>query len=420
MAVARVLQENVVRGNQAGRIVETTEGKKVFLVGNTRGETGGPSGGGDQPQATKLGGNLSDAYARAVSGGRFEGIEAEQGREARARAQMAWESENAGRAVMDAQERARAEQERLLAEQRAQEDAALGAFRSRVEGFEKPSAIFSRLEQERGVPQIRERTKGLRQQVGEAEALLEKLPGDVTGRVAGTMTTQGQRNRILAKEQIPITENLQALSRLLGTESANLGEAMQAVGDITSSELTAQQQSLEPDRLRISMLSDRAARELSAFTQDRERELNILMDKLDRTRQLSDQEFQRAAQLSSQEQAYTQALNQLEAQSRLGREDLKMQQQFESGESEKSRTFQRELANLQARSSGGGSAQLPADVRTFQYLAGLSGDQQDLFLRMLGEDVPVRSFLGTQGLQFHTAPPRGPIQIDDSATLRLR
>lgn len=99
--IKRVLQENVEQDGWLGRIVEMTDGKKVFLRGRKIDGGGGDSGGGGSSSSSGGGSgvssNLADAYARAQKGERFEGDEREGGKDARARAQLEWEKTEDGK-----------------------------------------------------------------------------------------------------------------------------------------------------------------------------------------------------------------------------------------------------------------------------------------------------------------------------------
>ena len=252
--------------------------------------------------------------------------------------------------------RQEADRQALLNRQSAEKDAALNSYRSTVAGLEKPEDIFARISGEQGIPGMQESTKALRQRAADIEALLARLPADVTNRMEGTMATESQRQRVVAKEQAPIAGDLSGVLRGLGVESGNLADAMAMTGQLTSLTTQGQERTLEPERLAISQLSERAARELTSFNSGREQELTLLMSKIQRNQQLSDQEWQRANDLADQATQFEQLRDELKLRSQLDRESSG----YGSDREKDTVSFERdkELARLEASlrpASGGGT-----------------------------------------------------------------
>ena len=308
----RTIQENVTQNGWVGRIVERDDGKKVFLQGRRvdSGSSGSSSSGsGDS--------NRND--------NRNEGVN------------------RASQAMSDASERSRQQYDSLIAEQRRrQEDelrqagersqSSIDQFRRTVAGLENPQDIFSRVGNEFGVPGMMQSTKGLRESISSAEGQLKAMPGNVRESVRGGLVTEGQRQRLIAKESVPITEQLQVLSRTLGVESQNLSEAMSNATTQTQFAIQSQERTLEPDKLniqavaqlndsRLKMFSDSASRELSGFTTVRGQELDVLAQKLQAQQTLSNQEFQQVLQLAKSEQDFNSMSKQLMLQSTLNKDE---------------------------------------------------------------------------------------------------
>jgi len=228
------------------------------------------------------------------------------------------------------QQEQRGEQQFQAAQQRSQQ--ALESFRSTIAGLERPEDISKRIQEEEGVTGIRESTKGLRQSIASAQGQLGELPGAVRQSLRGALVTEGQRTRLIAKESIPITKELEVLSRTLGVESANLSEAMSAAITQTQFAIQGQERDLEPSRLniqqvaqlnqqRLALFSDAAARELTAFTTQRESELDVLLDKLQNDRTLAATEMENAFTLARDAAAFEQAKEELQLRSQLIREE---------------------------------------------------------------------------------------------------
>jgi len=234
-------------------------------------------------------------------------------------------------------QRQKEEGERQFQAAKARSEEALSSFRTTIGGLEKPEDIYGRIGGELGIPGIMESTKGLRQSISSAEGQLRALPEATRESLRGSLVTEGQRQRLISKESIPITEQLQVLSRTLGVESANLSEAMSAAITQTQFAIQGQERTLEPERLniqqvaqlnqqRLAMFSETAARELTAFNTGREAELSVLAEKLQNARTLSDQEFQRALTLANSEREFENMKEQLRLQSQLNMDETKLQQ----------------------------------------------------------------------------------------------
>lgn len=93
----------------------------------------------------------------------------------------------------------------------------------------KPSAkgLLSDAEQRLGVGQVRNNVQNYRGTVANTERLLDQVDPSVTGRTAGTFTTEAQRSALVRKERQPIGEELVTQRQSLSDESANLSELAQ-------------------------------------------------------------------------------------------------------------------------------------------------------------------------------------------------
>lgn len=286
--------------------------------------------------------NLADAYQRAVSQGRFEGSEREGGADARARAQLAYEVEQQGKREAAAQgafdERVQqfgTDQASILAQQRAEQEASVQAFQDRIASFERPEAMFSRLEAERGVPGMREQASDVRQRLAETETLLQALPEDIRSRTAGTLTTEAQNRRIQAKESQPLQSAITQGARELEVVSGDMRDALAGISETVQFALVGQQQILEGDKLKIASTADILARELTAFNQKSQVELDSLLQKLNRQQSLTDQQTQRMFDLAAQEAQFAAA-----------KENVILQATLNAQSQENKQEFERELAEL--------------------------------------------------------------------------
>lgn len=219
----------------------------------------------------------------------------------------------------------------LLEKQQQEQQQAIEDLRNRLGQQQSPMEMQQQMEQDRGVPEIQQRTKGIRSRINELETILSDLPEDVQSRTEGALLTEAQRNRLLTKEQQPLMENIETSARELGVESQNLSEARQGIAQMVQNMMANQDRLLEPDRMKISQLSEQAAREMSQFNQQQEAELDAILDDISRQRQLSDAEWQRANQLADQATQFRRGLQEMQEAARIEENRLSLQDQLARG-----------------------------------------------------------------------------------------
>lgn len=111
----------------------------------------------------------------------------------------------------------------------------------------KPQDILAEEETKLGLPSATQRLTGLRSAIGNTENLLRNVDPSVTGRTSGTFTTEAQRQRLVAKEREPISDQFREQSRALEGETANIsdisGRALKSA-QLGLSDLDSQENSL--------------------------------------------------------------------------------------------------------------------------------------------------------------------------------
>lgn len=95
----------------------------------------------------------------------------------------------------------------------------LTAFKSTARD---PQSIIADALNKYGVNGINDRIKNLRGSITNTENLLGGVDNSVTGRTSGTLTTEAQRQRIVANERAPISDTLATQQQGLSSETANL------------------------------------------------------------------------------------------------------------------------------------------------------------------------------------------------------
>ena len=190
----------------------------------------------------------------------------------------------------------------------ASEDPALTDLVTKMMAREKPLDIYSRLETEAGLPELKGVSSSLSKEIASIEDYLTQIEPDVSARTRESLVTEAQRRGMVAEGRRPFLEKLGTVGTALGRISGRISEAERGIGTKVGLAMQGQQQELEPLQLRYTTMVDRNARMTTGFTADRQTKLDVLFDKLNRQRQLSDMEWQQASQLASEERQYTKTL----------------------------------------------------------------------------------------------------------------
>lgn len=190
----------------------------------------------------------------------------------------------------------------------ASEDPYVSAIVNKYQTAEKPLDIYTRLENEAGIPQLKTTASTLMKEVGNVEDILGTIEPDVAARTRESLVTEAQRRGLVQSKQAPWLEKLGKLGTGLGRVMEGLGLARQDVGTKTSLAMEGLQQELKPLEFAYSVKMDRNARSLTGFTTDRQTQLDVLMDKLQRQRTLDDREWEQANKLAAEEREYKRTL----------------------------------------------------------------------------------------------------------------
>ncbi len=208
--------------------------------------------------------------------------------------------------LTDFSNRYRSEQDALLGRQKAEQEGLFGQYEQKLGGQEKLPALYTRLQQEAGLPELQKQRDVFNTQIYGVKNMLDRLDEDVTSRTQGTITTEAQRRRMVGAEGETLNNQLGRLGTGLQPVADLYNQASSQVGTLLG--LTQEQNQLElsPLNMRINALGDRFAREITGFDNTRQTELNTILDKLTRERALADREWQRVAELAKQEAAFAQ------------------------------------------------------------------------------------------------------------------
>ncbi len=175
----------------------------------------------------------------------------------------------------------------LIAKQTAAENDFLTRFRAAIGGQESTQAMADRISTELGLPGLRKNAFAVNQQ-------LSDVPDVQSAATRGFDVNENQRQRIIAAKQGELAPSAVKLNTPQQFAEGQLGERL-GYG------LQEQTKALIPFQTEASMLSDRAAREITGYTNDKQNELTLLLDKLSSQRALTAAETARAQQLADDE-----------------------------------------------------------------------------------------------------------------------
>lgn len=222
---------------------------------------------------------------------------------------------------------------------------------------EKPLDVFTKLEEQAGLPGMRKTATTLREQVGGLEDTIKRVAKNVAARSSQSLVTEAQRQGMVTAEKSPLLERLGELSTGLGRVEQGIQAAGSDISQKTGLVLQGQQMELEPLKMRMDLLSDRAARLTSGFTADSQSRLNILMDKLNRQRQLTDIEREEAFRLKLAEDDYNREKEKYQAQNKAQIEYLAISSAQDLSDYEK-----KKLIDQKFKSSSDGSIKVGTTV----------------------------------------------------------
>src|SRR3990167_2533242 len=174
----------------------------------------------------------------------------------------------------------------------AGEDPYIKAITDKYASAEKPLDIYTRLENEAGVPQLRTTAGSLMKEVGNVEDILSGIEPDVAARTRESLVSEAMRRGLVQSKSEPWMEKLTKLGTGLGRVMEGLSLARQDIGTKVSLAMQGLEQELKPLEFAYSVKVDRNARLLSGFTDDKETQLSLMLDKLQRQRQLDDREWE--------------------------------------------------------------------------------------------------------------------------------
>lgn len=147
---------------------------------------------------------------------------------------------------------------------------ALSQLQSFQSSRRKPQDVIREQEQQLGLPSAQQRQIGLRAAIGNTENLLRNVDPSVSGRTQGSLVTEAQKQRLVAMEREPISDQFREQSRALEGETANLNELNRRA--LTGAQLAISEQDAQENALRgvYQNLYQREQDEAARIQRDRE------------------------------------------------------------------------------------------------------------------------------------------------------
>ena len=177
-----------------------------------------------------------------------------------------------------------------MADAAKREEDFLTRFRAAIGGQETSTAMSARLSEDLGLPKLRTVSRDLTQS-------LEETPDVQKQATRGYDVNANQLSRIIAQKQSELAPEAQ---KAITQQQFAEGELSERMGQGVQDQL----RELTPFTTEASMLSERAAREVTGYTSMMQNELSVLLQKMSQDFQMTEREKDRAAQLAMAEQEY--------------------------------------------------------------------------------------------------------------------
>lgn len=261
-----------------------------------------------------------------------------------------------------------AQQNALLERQKAEQEGLFGQYETLRGGQETLTDMYGRVRNDLGIPGLSESFQSVQGEIYNVKNILDRLDENVTSRALGTNMTEAQRQRLVAAEGGELRNQLGRLGTGLEPIAQALSAAQGEMSTLLQLGIQDQDRALEPVKMRINALSDRFAREMTGFSENKQTQLDALVDKIERERFLSDREWELAQQLAAEEREFAR---------------------------------QKQLASMRGGSGGGGGVG--------QYLAPRGGNQ------VSSSGLNLQSFMPQ--LQVGSSSPFGQLGLPANATL---
>lgn len=197
-----------------------------------------------------------------------------------------------------------AQQNALLERQKQEQEGLFGQYETAIGSQEKATDMYGRIRTDLGIPGMSESFQAIQGEIYNVKNILDRLDENVTSRALGSNMTEAQRQRLVAAEGETLRNQLGRLGTGLEPIAQALSAAQGELATLLQLGMKDQDTQLQPLMLRINALSDRFAREMTGFTENKQTTLDALIDKIERERYISDRDWELAQQLAAEERDF--------------------------------------------------------------------------------------------------------------------
>lgn len=177
-----------------------------------------------------------------------------------------------------------------------------------LRGQPLPLDVYTQLETAAGIPGMKATATTLREQIGSIEDTIKRVDPTIAATTRESMVTEGQREKMSMAGKKPLLERLGELTTGLGRVEQGIQAGMQDLATKVSLFMQGQDQQLEPFRIGIQAMTDRASRLIAAYGIDAQNQFEAYLANIRRGWDLSDQEREEAFKLLESENKYRQLL----------------------------------------------------------------------------------------------------------------
>jgi hypothetical protein len=171
-----------------------------------------------------------------------------------------------------------------------------------------PLDVYTQLESEAGIPGMKKTATTLREQIGGVEDTIKRVEPTIAATTKESMVTEGQRQNMAVAQKKPLLERLGEMTTGLGRIESGIQAGMQDISTKVSLYMQGQDQMLEPLKVGIQALTDKASRLVSAYSTDSQNKLQVLTANWERQNALDDRQYEEAYKLLEGENSYKKEL----------------------------------------------------------------------------------------------------------------
>lgn len=205
----------------------------------------------------------------------------------------------------------------------------LDAYVKAMQQRANPLDTYTQLSESMGIPQMQKTASTLRESIGGLEDAIKRVESDISGTTSQSLVTESQRRGMVQARQKPLLENLGTLTTGLGRISEGITAASQDLSTRIGLFIQGQKQALEPFEVMLTQANEKAARQVSGYSQDVQNQLSILTAKWQRQNNLEDREWQAVQDALQSEKTFSQTLAQMVEQSKIDLEEYTKKKQID-------------------------------------------------------------------------------------------